>query len=213
VNFTGINEGGDSIGWANVIYQDSNCNGTLEDTEANSAIAANINVLTGDTLCLLNKVYAPSNVIAGEAYSNHINAEFDYVNVLAGSVSLNVVDITKAGAHNTSTGSSRLELRKTVQNISQNTAETATQNKAKPDDILKYRIYYSNTGTGSITDLLVNESLPEFTLLQTNSANCDNTPAGLNCFPVELDPDVEWRFTGTLKGNAKGVVSYEVVIE
>ncbi|MCK5896461.1 MAG: hypothetical protein KAG20_06625, partial [Cocleimonas sp.] len=213
VSFTKRNEGGETTGWATVIYRDNDCNGKLEGIEAAAPITATIAVVTGETICLLNKVYAPSAVLAGETYSNYITADFDYANALAGIARLNVTDITKASVQNTPAGSSRLELRKTVQNISQNTAETDRQNKAKPGDILKYRIYYSNTGTGAITDLMVNDSVPEFTLLHANSANCDSTPVGLNCSPVELDPDVDWRFTGTLKGGAKGWVSYEVIIE
>ncbi len=214
VNFTATNTGGTTVGWSNIIYQDSDCNGKLDGTEANAPIAADIAVTSSHNVCLINKVYAPNGISAGETYRNVINAGFDYGNTIAGTVDLQVTDITKAAANDTPKGSSRLELLKKVKNITQNTPETATQNQAKPGDTLKYTIYYSNTGTGSITDLEINDSVPEFTLLDATSASCDNnTPTGLDCLPVELNPDVEWRFTGVLKGGAKGSVSYRVVIE
>jgi uncharacterized repeat protein (TIGR01451 family) len=213
VNFTGANTGGKTVGWSNIIYQDNNCNGKLDGIETSTPIAANIATTSGNNICLLNKVYAPNGISTTESYRNTINAAFVYGNTIAGSVNLKVTDITKAAANDEPKKSSRLELRKTVQNISQNTPETTTQNQAKPGEILKYRIYYKNTGSGPITDLEVNDSVPEFTLLKTGSAQCDNTPTGLNCSPVELDPNVEWHFSGTLKGGARGLVSYEVVIE
>ena len=219
VDFSSVDSTAVTTGWASIIYRDTDCNGKLDGAEANAPITAHIAVTSGNTICLINKVYAPNNVTNGETYSNVITADFDFSNALAGTTTLKVTDLTKAAANtpvaptNPKAGSSKLELRKTVQNITQNSAETETQNQAKPGDVLKYRIYYSNTGTGPITDLEVNDSVPEFTLLNATSASCDTTPNGLNCTPVERDPDVEWRFTGILQGGAKGSVSYQVVIE
>jgi len=144
-----------------------------------------------------------------------INAYFDFNgNALAGNTRLKVTDLTKATIKAVPQGSSKLELRKTVQNLSQGTAETETQNQAKANDVLMYRIYYSNTGTGLITDLKVDDVVPEFTLLEVDSMKCDTTPAGLNCNPnFANDPDLSWSFTGSLKGGAKGRVSYKVIIE
>ncbi|HFD32293.1 MAG TPA: hypothetical protein ENJ28_06255, partial [Gammaproteobacteria bacterium] len=215
VNFTTANSTAITSGWSSVIYQDNNCNGQLDTTEASAPISNNLATSAGTNICLINKVYAPQNIANGETFTNTISADFDFNNALAGTVTLNVIDTSKVAANDNQNPvkSSKLELRKTVQNITQNTAETETQNQAKPGEILKYRIYYSNTGTGAITDLEINDTAQEFTLLQTGTANCDNTPTGLNCSPIENDPDVEWRFTGTLEGGAKGSVSYQVIIE
>ncbi len=218
VNFSSNNSGGTTTGWSSILYQDANCNGKLDGTEANAPVAANLATTAKQNICLINKVYAPNNVATGEIYRNIINADFNFNNnALAGSTRLKVTDLTKAAANDPvvpEAGSSRLELRKTVQNIAQGTAETEAQNQAKPGDVLQYRIYYSNTGTGVITDLQVDDTVPEFTILEASTINCDTTPAGLNCSPnAANDPDLNWVFTGALKGGAKGSVSYQVMID
>jgi len=110
-------------------------------------------------------------------------------------------------------GASRLVLRKTVQNATQNTDETETVNQAAPGDRLTYRIYYRNTGTGPITDLQVNDAVPNFTEYVLGSASCDGEPSGLNCSPNVSGSYLEWLFTGTLSGGAQGSVSYDVKVD
>ncbi len=222
VNFSATSNAPATSGWGSVIFQDTNCNGKLDSAEASAPIASNITTTANNKICLINKVYAPNNVGAGESFSNIINADFNFNNAIAGSTRLKVTDLTKATIKATvkavappKVGSGKLELRKTVQNMTQaGSQETETQNQANPGDVLKYRIYYSNTGTGSITDLKVNDVVPQFTLMDVGSMSCDTTPTGLNCSPNAVnDPDLNWVFTGTLKGGAKGLVSYQVEIE
>lgn len=214
VSFSSANSGNTVPDWINTLYRDDNCNGILDGKEANVPIINNLAATANNAICLINSVYAPNNVINGERYQNLIRADFNFNNnALAGISVLNVRDVSKANVSTSSSTDSKLELRKSVQNITQNGTETETQNQAKPSDVLKYRIYYSNQGAGVITDLKINDIAQEFTLLQGGSATCDTTPAGLNCSPVENDPDVKWLFTGSLKGGAKGVVSYQVQVE
>ncbi|MCK5726227.1 MAG: DUF11 domain-containing protein, partial [Thiotrichaceae bacterium] len=167
---------------------------------------------------------------------NVITADFDFtnnagtLNTIAGSVQLKVTDFTKAAANDPVVtppvvtppaavpvvGESRLELRKTVQNISQGTAETENQNQAKPGDTIKYRIYYSNTGTGPLTDLIINDVVPDFTTLVGVPVCEAPLPASLtSCTPTESYGDITWSFPSAdiLKGGAGGVVSYSVSIE
>ena len=66
-------------------------------------------------------------------------------------------------------GSSALELRKTVRNISDSSGEAATVNQALPGEILEYRIYYRNKGDGPLSDLVINDTLPEYTVYQPSS--------------------------------------------
>ncbi|MCK5917824.1 MAG: DUF11 domain-containing protein, partial [Cocleimonas sp.] len=228
VNFTSVNSTPITAGWSSIIYQDDNCNGKLDGMDASGSVAPNIPTTKDVNICLINKVFAPNNVTNGETFKNVITADFDFtnnagaLNAIAGSVQLKVTDFTKAAANDPVVappaatpvvGESRLELRKTVQNISQGTAETENQNQAKPGDVLKYRIYYSNTGTGPITDLKVNDVVPDFTMLNGLPV-CDDTPATLVCTPNSAnDPDIKWDFTGTLEGGGKGLVSFSVMIE
>jgi uncharacterized repeat protein (TIGR01451 family) len=215
VNVTKTTIGGVTVGWSSITYHDINCDGELTTSET-VPLATNIVLNTGDAMCLINKVYAPSGIRAEETYHSKINATFDYANALAGSVILQVTDTTKASANGTVEGSSRLELRKTVKNITQNTAETETQNQAKPNDVLEYKIYYHNIGTGIITDVLINDVIPEFTRLKGVPVCQTPLPASLTaCTANSVDNDIEWIFGATdiLKSGAKGSVSYQVTIE
>lgn len=219
VTFSASNNTPATAGWESMIYQDVNCNGQLENTEVSAPISNPIATHAETNICLINKVYAPQNVTNGEVFNNIIHANFNFDNAQAGTVGLDVTDLTKVAANTTQpppANSSRLELRKTVQNITQGTAETETQNQAKPGDTLKYRLYYSNTGTGSLTDLVLNDSVPEFTYIK-GTPRCEMPlPASLSSCTASVDSDeVVWTFPAAdrLQGGAKGVVSYEVIIE
>jgi uncharacterized repeat protein (TIGR01451 family) len=133
-----------------------------------------------------------------------------------------VTDLTKAAntpvtPTNPTGGNAKLELRKTVQNMTQaGSPETETQNQAKPGDVLKYRIYYNNVGNAPLTDLIINDAVPDFTSI-VGSPVCEMPlPNSLtSCTPNLSDDEIEWVFPAidTLKGGASGVVSYEVKID
>ena len=223
VKFSATNTAPKTTGWSNIIYQDTDCNGKLEGAEAKTAIAANLTTTANTAICLINKVSSPSAALNGEAYINTITALFDFNgNALAGNTTLKVTDITKATANtpvtptNPTGGNAKLILRKTVQNITQNGSETETQNQAKPNDVLKYRIYYSNVGNAPLTDLIINDSVPDFTTI-VGSPVCETPlPSSLtNCTGSVNAEELVWTFPARdkLKAGAKGVVSYEVKID
>ncbi|PID46742.1 MAG: hypothetical protein CSB47_02505 [Proteobacteria bacterium] len=207
-------------GWSHLTYRDTNCDGVLNGTEANTPIEGiNFGVNAGSRFCIVNKVYAPADRPHGDQYPITTTAAFTATGATS-AVALQVHDVTTVGGKvspatsvTLEVGSSRLVLRKTVQNKTQNTAETETLNQARPGDFLTYRIYYRNTGTGPITDLEIDDTIPDYTGYVTNSARCDNQPAGLNCMPEVDVPDLRWLFSGTLPGGAKGAVSYEVMVD
>lgn len=219
VNFNTSNSSSITPGWSSILYQDTNCNNHLDGIEANAPAGTNLATVAGQKICLINKVYAPPAVKAGETFSNIITADFDFNgNTIAGTATLKVTDTSKASANSPESGNSRLTLRKTVQNITPGatTAETETLNSAKPGDLLKYRIYYSNTGTGNITELDIKDTVPAFTTLN-GSPECGlPLPASLNSCTGNVSGDtIEWIFGAgdVLQGGAKGVVSYEVKVE
>jgi len=221
VRFTTAHDLAESAGWNHLLYRDSNCDGVLNGAEASTPIAGmNLGINSDARLCLINKVYAPSNAALGDQYRVITTADFSYAGGSASPASLIVTDLTKAGqkvspttASTVEVGESRLKLRKTVENISQGTAETAALNQAKPGEFLTYRIYYQNTGTGPITDLKVNDVIPDYSGYISGSAKCESTPNGLSCTPPISDTNIAWEFTGALAGGSSGSVSYEVVID
>jgi uncharacterized repeat protein (TIGR01451 family) len=224
VRFTSAGANNSATGWTHLIYRDSNCNGILDGTEAAQSIQGmNLGVAANSELCLINKVYAPANVPAHDSYIVETTATFNYAGAGLDPAILTVKDTTTAGqvvaptsaALTPETGAAALELRKTAQNLTQGTAEVETSNQAKLGDVLKYRIYYRNTGTGLVTDLQVNDTVPAFTELVLNSEDCNsgNTPTGLTCTVIRSGDAIEWRFVGSLAGGSQGYVSYEVVLD
>ena len=107
---------------------------------------------------------------------------------------------------------SRLELTKTVENLTQMTSETTTLNTAKPMEILRYHLYYRNSGSEPITDLHVRDAVPAYTQYIINSSACDTTPTFMTCTPNVNIEELTWDFTGTLPSGSAGKVSYEVII-
>jgi len=221
VIFTTADSGNTASGWTHTLYQDSDCNGTLDGSEGSVTInGTQLSITAGNRLCLIDKVYAPANVPAQDQYQVEITATFDYASGNLPPVTLEVSDLTIAGevvSPTTSTapavGESRLVLRKSVENLTQGTPETESLNQAKPGDFLKYRIYYRNTGTGPITDLKVDDSVPPFTTFVTTSNSCDVTPSGMTCTPTINIDELNWVFTGSLIGGANGQVSYEALVD
>ena len=195
--------------------------GVLDGAEANASIeGVNLGITAGGKLSLIDKVYAPSNVQQQDRYRVETTATFSYTGSSLAPTVLKVTDVTTAGqvvapttANTSAGGESRLVLRKSVENLTQSTAEVESSNQAKPGDVIKYRIYYHNAGTGPITDLKVNDTVPTHTGFVVSSESCDSTPAGITCSPIRNLDALEWVFTGSLVGGAQGNVSYEAVID
>jgi len=224
VAFTTSASGQQATGWSHVTYRDSNCDGELNGAEANTPIASiNFGVSADSEFCIINKVYAPANAPANDRYTIATTANFTYQGgdtqpLVVNDVTMVTGDVSPTTPATTSTqvtpavGASQLELRKTVENTTQNTGETATANQAKPGDFLTYRIYYRNTGTGPITDLVVKDSVPAFTSFVLGTESCDSTPPGMSCTPNVVFDNLHWGFTGKLGAGASGSVSYEVMV-
>ncbi|MGB1310450.1 MAG: isopeptide-forming domain-containing fimbrial protein [Leucothrix sp.] len=204
-----------ALDWGHVVYRDSNCDGVLNGSEANTPISGiNLGINSGGQLCIINKVYAPSNVPAQDQYKVIVNAQFTYDGGGLAPENLNVTDLTTSGANAAAAvDASRLVLRKTVENITQSTPETETQNQAKPGDTLKYRLYYRNTGTGSIDELVIDDTLPSYTGFVGGSEACDVTPPSMICMPTVNVNKLRWEFLGPLEGGDSGLVSYEVKVD
>ncbi len=201
--------------WTSIIYQDNDCNGKLSSAEANSPIVNDLATSENTKICLINKVFAPSNVENGESFSNIISANFTFNNSLVEERLLKVTDITKTSIES-STGGSKLNLYKTVENITQATPETSIQNQAKPEDILKYRVYYKNVGTGVVRELKIKDTVPAFTEI-TGSPICElPLPISLSsCTAIINGSNLTWNFPlgEVLAAGANGVVSFEVKVK
>ena len=220
VRFTAVGSGSSTNGWLHTIYRDYDCNGELNGTDMNASIdSVDLSVAAGSRTCIIDKVFAPANVPPQDRYKVTTTATFTFAgSTLAGGANatetLTVTDLTISGQATTSeASSSRLKLTKKVENLSHITAAPEALNQANPGDVLRYHIYYRNTGTGSITDLKVNDTAPVYTGMVNGSATCASTPSSMTCAPnVNID-EINWKFTGVLLGGDSGRVSYDVVVD
>lgn len=202
-----------NLTWDVVLYVDTNCNAALEggDTELNSAFL----MTAGQSLCLIAKVLAPSNVSSGASHILEITSSFTFGDGsrISTPVTQTRTDLTRTSAGSptggTVDGAGKLKLSKAVWNVSRNIQGDV----ALPGETLRYLISYENIGNGSLDELAVQDRVPEFTSL-TGLPQCGTTPPELTlCSPTVGGLDLEWVFTGKLLPGARGQVFYEVLVE
>jgi len=210
----------DNSGFSAVLYHDTNCNGVLDGSE--SAISSALSVDASSEVCVISKVFIPGNVANDDTFSTTITAMMVYADQ-AGTghgltSSLEVTDITRAVA----SGEGVLVLDKTVQNLT-TAGAVATRNTAAPDDVLRYQIDFRNSGTGPVTEVLIADSTPAFSVLEQPVQCPPVLPDGIvNCEVAMPAPasngagyhgPVQWRFFGPLTAGAEGDVSFQIRIE
>lgn len=203
-----------------VLYRDFNCDGALDSGD--TAISAAIAVTANTEVCVVNKVYIPGNVANDDTFTTTVDATLTYSDAASTSHGLTsvlqVTDITRAIA----SGEGVLVLDKTVQNITTAGAVT-TRNTAIPDDVLRYTIDFRNSGTGPVTEVLITDTTPAFSVLEQSVqcpavmpdgiVNCQVLmPAPANNVPGYNGP-VHWQFDGPLSAGAQGLVSFEIRVE
>lgn len=200
-----------AAGWVETIYGDLNCNGQLDggDTQLTTAVT----VAAGQTYCVLVKEFVPASAPLDAQNRVVLSAAFSYTNaspVLAATQTR--TDITTVGL------TSGVRLVKLVSNLTQGTG-AGTSNNANLGDTLRYQLSVSNPGSESVTQLVVTDATPAFTLFV--SAACPapaSLPTGLTACSVTSKPavgaqgSVLWTFVGSLAPGATVAVSYQVTV-
>ena len=191
--------------WNQVLYRDSNCNGTLDAAE--SVIAAPIALAAEQTLCLIIKQFVPAGIASGAQNATTLSAS--YTTVSATDL-LSAVDVT------TVTDSSVLALTKRVSNITHGGASGITAN-ANPGETLQYILTAVNNGSTSLSTVSINDATPAFTTYL--SAACPVTlPAVITACTVSMQPavgapgSVQWTFAGVLAPTGQLTVTYHVKV-
>jgi uncharacterized repeat protein (TIGR01451 family) len=184
-----------------VLYRDAGCNGILNaaDTQVTAAIAVN----AGDTVCIIVKEMIAANAPYDAVNSISVQAQFVYTNA---SPALNATythtDVTTVG-NSTSSG---LRLVKSV--------DKAT---AKSGDTLLYTINYSNSGSGTVSNIVVSDTTPYYTTFVSGA--CGSLPTGITACTISTQPSVggtgsiSWTLTGSLASSASGQVTFTVKIQ
>ncbi len=185
-------------GWAQSVFHDSNCSGTLDAAEPQLQPADAIAVAAGGLVCVVLRDSVPPAAPNGAQDLVTVTAEFSAAG--GASASLTVTDLTTVGLP------SGLVLQKSVDKAS-----------AEPGEVLVYTISYRNDGAAPITQLVIGDATPKYTTFVPASASCGALPPQLgSCTPAPppgATGSVTWTFTGGLDPGASGTVSYSVTID
>ena len=191
-------------GWSEVLYLDSNCNGSIDAGEPQ--ITGPLPTSAGQPVCILVKEFAPATAPVNAMNNLTVTASFGYSNSTLQPASLAVTDLTTVSQ-------SGLTLLKFVDKSS-----------AVPGDTLTYTISYINTGSSQLTNIVLTDNVPPFT--NSPSACCVNPstaclgappasyPASITgCTIVTTSSTVMWTLNGTLAPGASGQVKFSVKID
>ncbi|HXY75587.1 MAG TPA: SdrD B-like domain-containing protein [Steroidobacteraceae bacterium] len=195
--------------WTQVLYRDTACSGTISNADA--IVSGPITVTVGQTVCLLVQVQVPEASTPGAQSAITVSAAFQYTNANpALSATVTASDVTTVGSPGT------LTLMKLVSDVTQGTGN-ATSVNAKPGDTLQYTLTATNTGSQTLSTLVIYDSTPAFTGFVSTA--CPGTlPAGMTSCTVTTQPapgasgSVQWTFTGTLGSGATIIVTYQVKV-
>jgi uncharacterized repeat protein (TIGR01451 family) len=176
-------------GWGLTLWQDLNCNGALDPGEP--PLPASIALSAGQSVCVVAKHQAPMGAAAGARETATLTASFSYANASA------LADVT------TITLANGLVIAKSV--------DRAT---APPGGYLVYTIAYSNPGTLPISNIVIRDATPPWTVF--DSASCTATGLGLTGCSLTQQPaagatgTVAWTLAGSLAPGGSGSVSFRV---
>ena len=208
VNFSYANETKSPANSFSVtLYRDADCDGSPEST-----IIDPIAVSAGDRLCLISRVTANSGLGSGSSYSYDLIASTSLTATTIISTSQNTDRIVASDS------AGRLELSKTVRNLTQNTPEGAS-NGGTIGDVLQYRIYLTNPSSSIATNVMIYDQTPAYTVLAGPIPNSVVLGPDLTCVVAEPASNVagysgalRWNCTGSYLPGETGFVSFDVTI-
>ncbi len=216
--FTGITEA-PTAGWSQMLIHDAGCDGELDpaDVEFSGAITVDT---AASTVCLLVKVFVPTDAPAGALYQYTIEGTLVFdVNGVPHNLTQVLTDEDKVRISSGQFG--ELKLTKRVENLTQGTAKSF-DNQAAPQDTLEYEIHYQNIGFDDITEIVIYDNTPTFTRLKDPIACPVSLPLGITACVIAT-PDgsntagyegrLEWRLTGALASGIQGTVKYQIIVD
>jgi uncharacterized repeat protein (TIGR01451 family) len=193
--------------WTQAIYRDTDCNGTLNGAEGASLLVAPVAVVPGDQVCIIVRDSVPPGAPFNAQNQITVTATFN------GSLTYTRTDITTVSV----SGSAGLTLNKTVRNVTQG-GVAGTSNQARPGDTLEYVITYANLSSGPITNIVINDSTPSFTV--NVNAVCGVLPPNLLAPCTVTQPGAgasgayQWAIpNGSLAPGQSGTVTFTVTVQ
>lgn len=206
--------------WNVRLYQDFNCNGIKENNDT-PLVTMDMDVNGVNEVCVIAQSSVPTSAHINATYNYDINAIFTYADVSSTQHGLVTRLVDSDSIRATFTGAGQLSLRKVVRNITDSGIET-TSNLAKPGDVLEYKIYFENTGSGTIREVIIFDSVPPFSQLDNSVVCGSDLPSGQSCqieSPSATDNvsgyqgEIRWRLDLPLQSGESGSLSYQVLIE
>lgn len=197
--------------WQALVYRDTNCNGQVDMGEVvfNPTAASTVLLQPSVDICLVQRVYVPTNVAAGAQHIGTLQASYQFALT---SPSQTILGQTLKRQDVTLIGSAGLTLTKKVRAVascpstSSDTNAFVTTNQAAKQDNLEYEITYKNNNTKKLQNVKVKDSLP----IGTNfgSVSCSLTPSGNTCNATHSGEVLEWSLTGLLNPSASGTLRF-----
>ena len=188
--------------WPAALRRDVNCNGQPDATDA--VMAGAINVIAGDTLCLLVAATVPAGAAPQSSDRSVLRADFAYSNAApALSATITNEDITLVLA----AGDGALTLVKQQDNAA-----------PLPGARITYTITYTNNAATALRGIRLADTTPPYTRF-VSAACVLPLAAGISACSVSASPAVgasgaiEWTLTGDLLPSASGSVQFIVEVQ
>lgn len=194
--------------WQALVYQDTNCNGTVDtgETVFDPTASGTVLLQPNTDICLVQRVFAPTNIFAGAQHIGTLQASYAVS-------ALNLTDQkTQQRQDVTLIGSAGLTLTKKVRAVTSCSSTPSdssgflVNNEATKQQNLEYEITYKNNSVKNLQSVKVKDSLPTGT--NFGSLSCGLTPSGNTCNATRSGEVLEWTLTGLLKPSATGTLRF-----
>ncbi|MEQ1134394.1 prealbumin-like fold domain-containing protein [Acinetobacter seifertii] len=194
--------------WQALVYRDTNCNGQVDMGEVvfNPTAASTVLLQPSVDICLVQRVFAPSNVFSGAQHIGTLQATYAVS-------ALNLTDQkTQQRQDVTLIGSAGLTLTKKVRAVTSCSSTPSdssgflVNNEATKQQNLEYEITYKNNSVKNLQNVKVKDSLPTGT--NFGSLSCHLIPSGNTCNATRSGEVLEWTLTGLLKPSATGTLRF-----
>lgn len=194
--------------WQALVYQDTNCNGTVDtgETVFDPTASGTVLLQPNTDICLVQRVFAPTNIFAGAQHIGKLQASYAVAALsLTNQKTQQRQDVTLIG-------SAGLTLTKKVRTVSSCTSTPSdslgflVNNQATKQQNLEYEITYKNNSVKNLQNVKVKDSLPNGT--NFGSVSCRVTPSDNTCSATHSGEVLEWTLTGLLKPSATGTLRF-----
>ncbi|MBU2959920.1 DUF11 domain-containing protein [Citreicella sp. C3M06] len=193
--------------YAVALFYDPACDGTPV-----TAVDGPATVTAATRICLVARVTASAAAAPGSSIAFDVLADTSY-GTTGLTERLRNTDVVRVEGE-----SGRLELTKTVRNLTQGTPE-GVSNGATLGDVLEYRIYLANPGNLPATQIVIHDRTPPYTELAAAIPSPVTVGAGVTCSVAEPAANgagyagpLRWDCTGTHAPGATGSVAFQVSI-